>query len=153
MTLNNNPFPPPVTGQPLMLVFYLLPLSLLISLAPCFRPFLHVLCSLFHFLLIRAFPFFFIHPSSTPPTTSPSFLSVFCLVCFLKLHHRLPRLPFSPSYLSSPLHHVRPLISPVSCLLNHQRSQRAAEPPADSTHNSPLLIMRTTGARGAQFKH
>lgn len=90
----------------------------------------------------------------------------------LRLPHRR-RLPFFLSSFSSPSppspalspalnlfsprsHHVCPLfrlIPPVSCLLKHQRSQRAVEPPADSTHNSPLLVMRTTGARGAEFKH
>lgn len=67
-----------------------------------------------------------------------------------------PRQLFSPnSNLFFLFHLIRPLFRlppPVSRILKHQHSQRAVKPPADSTHNSPLLIMRTLGAHGAEFK-
>lgn len=147
----------------LILVLPFFSIRLSIILPPFPRPPYFSSCSSSHFFPLSS-------QSSSLSSSSPLFLSifVFCLVCFLKcpqtpspsfslpfLLASLPRrlfLPFSSPPLP-PFHHVRPLISPVSCLLKHQRSQRAVEPPADSTHNSPLLIMRTTGARGAEFKH
>lgn len=154
--------------------FLLIPLLLFFSIC------LHQ-SSCFHSLDHLAFLalFFFPSPSasllppSPPPPQSSSLhfcLFVFCLVCFLKcppipspsssIPSRSPPSPaLSPALIffsPLPIHHVHPvfrLVPPVPCLLKHQRSQRAVEPPADSTHNSPLLIMRTTGARGAEFKH
>lgn len=71
------------------------------------------------------------------------FLSHFLFSFFFFLFAPLPRRLFLIlSSIFFPSHHVRPLfrlLPPVSCLLKHQRSQRAVEPPADSTHNSPLF--------------
>lgn len=114
--------------------------------------------------------------SSSQSSSPPSFSSLcFCLSlpyvssnlspfprCHLLPFPRLffPRSSPSPAFFPNSnlfflFHLVRPLFRlppPVSRILKHQRSQRAVKPPADSTHNSPLLIMRTLGAHGAEFK-
>lgn len=113
-------------------------------------------------------------PPKVPlPPPSPLFVSVYCCRMFPQISpHSLAVISFlSHVFFSSLLalasffppilicfflfHLIRPLFRlppPVSRILKHQRSQRAVKPPADSTHNSPLLIMRTLGAHGAEFK-
>lgn len=107
------------------------------------------------FLLASPFTSYWFHLSvilaSIPSTTwLCSRLSLsFCLFPQMSSDSLTKLSPFSPPLIfTPPLPHVRP----VSCLLKHQCSQQAAEPPADSSHNSRLLIMRTSGARGAEFK-
>lgn len=91
------------------------------------------------------------------PQISPHSLAVISFLSHVFFSSLLALASFFPPILISffLFHLIRPLFRlppPVSRILKHQRSQRAVKPPADPTHNSPLLIMRTLGAHGAEFK-
>lgn len=150
-------------------------LFFLISSPAC--TFLYFVSTLFnHSIFPPGFLLSFIHlvlPKFLSPLLLLSLFLSIVAVCFLK-SLPIPSLSspsFPTSFFSSLLalasffppilisfflfHLIRPLFRlppPVSRILKHQRSQRAVKPPADSTHNSPLLIMRTLGAHGAEFK-